>query len=209
LTGPPAAGRASSAAVSYYGAYRDEIDELIADNERVKRTPPFRPGRQRSRGIPARRRSRQRGRVALTDEPRGEPRHDYPPHLRVRDGRTTTREQGSRPDVLTKGHPMLVVSPAAAAAIDVLLSSSGLPDGAALRLARGQGDGSLHSTSVTISVVDEPMSDDEVVPASERHEVYVEREVAELVDDQVLDAEIADNVQFMLLPQPTNGDRPG
>jgi len=104
---------------------------------------------------------------------------------------------------------MLVVSPAAAAAIDVLLSSSGLPDGAALRLARGQGDGSLHSTSVTISVVDEPMSDDEVVPASERHEVYIEREVAELVDDQVLDAEIADNVQFMLLPQPTNGDRPG
>jgi len=34
LTGPPAAGRASSAPVSYYGAYRDEIDELIADNER-------------------------------------------------------------------------------------------------------------------------------------------------------------------------------
>lgn len=103
---------------------------------------------------------------------------------------------------------MLVVSPAAAAAIEALLSSADLPEAAGLRLARGVDDVDGRPAAVTISVVDEPMSDDEIVPATGHHEVYIGRDVAGLVEDQVLDAEITDDVRFLLLPQPTNGHHP-
>ena len=99
---------------------------------------------------------------------------------------------------------MLTVTPAAAAAVATLLENPALPEGASIRLQRGvDAEG---ESAIGIAIVSEPEPDDEPVPASEHRDMFLAPDVADLLDDQVLDAEIAeDEFSFMLRPQSVNG----
>jgi hypothetical protein len=63
---------------------------------------------------------------------------------------------------------------------------------------------------VGITIVTAPEPGDELVPAATRGDVFMARDVAELLEDRVLDAEIdGDSVAFTIHPQPLNGNGPG
>ncbi len=102
---------------------------------------------------------------------------------------------------------MLTLTPAAATAVDMVLHQPGVPDGASVRLARAtDGDG---EPAIAISVVSGPEPDDQPIDAAGESELLVAGDVAELLDDRVLDAEFRDeDVAFMIIAQPLNGDRP-
>jgi Fe-S cluster assembly iron-binding protein IscA len=102
---------------------------------------------------------------------------------------------------------MLTLTPAAVAAVSTLLQNPDLPESAGLRLQRGtdaSGD-----TSIGIAIVDEPEPDDELALAPPEAGVFLASDLAEVLDDQVLDAEIqGDNVAFTIRPQSLNGRPP-
>jgi Fe-S cluster assembly iron-binding protein IscA len=102
---------------------------------------------------------------------------------------------------------MLNLTPAATAAISTLLQDPDLPEGAGLRLQRGidtEGE-----SAIGIAIVSEPEPDDELVSGPSEVEVFLAPDVADLLDDQVLDAEIQDqNVAFTIRPQSVNGRPP-
>jgi hypothetical protein len=99
---------------------------------------------------------------------------------------------------------MLTVTPAAAAAVTTLLDNPDFPEGASLRLQRGVDPAG--EAAIGIAIVTEPDPDDEPVPAVEDRDVFLARDVAGLLDDQVLDAEIEEQqVSFMLRPQSVDG----
>lgn len=101
---------------------------------------------------------------------------------------------------------MLAVTPAAAAAVASLLENPDLPEGAGLRLQRGLD--ATGQSAIGLAIVDEPDPDDEMVAAVES-EVFIAPDIVELVDNQVLDAEIDDrDVAFTLRPQSVNGQPP-
>jgi Fe-S cluster assembly iron-binding protein IscA len=103
---------------------------------------------------------------------------------------------------------MLTVTPAAAAAVATLLENPDLPEGASVRLQRGVDAGG--GSAIGIAVVSGPEPDDEPVPAVEDRDVFLAPDVAELLDDQVLDAEVAEEqVSFVLRPQSVDGRPPG
>lgn len=103
---------------------------------------------------------------------------------------------------------MLTLTPSAVAAVSMLLQSPEVPDGAGLRLQGGVGpDG---EPAVGIAVVRAPDPDDEVVPVATPGDVFLSPDVAEVLDECVLDAEIeGENVAFMIHPQPLDGNAPG
>jgi Fe-S cluster assembly iron-binding protein IscA len=102
---------------------------------------------------------------------------------------------------------MLTVTPAAAAAVTALLESPQIPDDAALRLQPGVD--SSGSDAIGIAIVAEPEDADTHVPVDPGHELLVAPEVADRLDNQVLDAEIQDeNVAFMIRPQSVDGAPP-
>ena len=95
---------------------------------------------------------------------------------------------------------MLTISPQASEAIEALMSSPTVPDGAGLRLMQGpvQGGGD----GIGIAVVDHAEPEDQVIECTTGAEVFVEPETAELLDDKELDAELTGNqVAFSLRPQ--------
>jgi Fe-S cluster assembly iron-binding protein IscA len=99
---------------------------------------------------------------------------------------------------------MLAVTSAAAAAVTTLLENPDLPDGAGLRLQRGVD--AAGEAAIGIAIVSEPDPDDQLVPAVEDGDVFLAPDVAGLLDDQVLDAEIEEQqVSFTLRPQSVNG----
>lgn len=101
---------------------------------------------------------------------------------------------------------MLTVTPAAAEAVTALLDNPDLPDGAGLRLQREVD--AAGGPAIGISIVTEPEPDDQVVPAMEDRDadVFLAHDVAGLLDDQVLDAEIEEQqVSFTLRPQSVDG----
>ncbi len=99
---------------------------------------------------------------------------------------------------------MLFVTPAAAEAVDALLVNSEAPVGAGLRLERAVD--STGEPAIGMQIVAEPGPDDEHVPAAMDYEVFLAPDVAALLDNHILDAEIADqNVAFTLHPQSTDG----
>ncbi len=99
---------------------------------------------------------------------------------------------------------MLTVTPAAAEAVDALLTNSEAPAGAGLRLERAV-DGAGQA-AIGLQIVPEAGPEDEHVPAAMDYEVFLAPDVAGLLDNHVLDAEIADeNVAFTLHPQSPNG----
>lgn len=95
---------------------------------------------------------------------------------------------------------MLTLTPAAASAVTTLLDRPDLPDGAGLRLQRGidsQGEAALG-----VVIVSEPEPQDEHVPAAEDREIFLAPDVAGLLSNQVLDADMRDEgVAFTLRPQ--------
>jgi hypothetical protein len=90
---------------------------------------------------------------------------------------------------------MLAVSETAATAIDGILTSRDLPEGAGVRLSQETpADDDGGDTGIRLDLVSEPIVGDEVI---EDASVYVEPETARLLDDKVLDAEVnGDQVRF-------------
>ncbi len=102
---------------------------------------------------------------------------------------------------------MLTITPAASAAIVELLRSPAVPDGAAVRLMRGEDEAG--EAGIGIALVDQPSPADEVIETASGVEVFVEPAAAELLDDQELDAEVdAERIAFSFHPQPLNGGGP-
>ncbi len=99
---------------------------------------------------------------------------------------------------------MLIVTPAAAEAVDAILANSEAPAGAGLRLERAVDPSG--QTAVGMQIVAEPGPEDEHIPAAMESEVFLAPDVAGLLDGHVLDAEIEDqNVAFTLHRQSVDG----
>jgi iron-sulfur cluster assembly protein len=101
---------------------------------------------------------------------------------------------------------MLAISPAASAAISKALEGTAVPDGAGLRLAAGpQTDRGI---AIEIAFVSAAAPDDQVIGTGAPADVFVEPQTAELLDDQVLDAQLATDggISFTLHAQPSGSD---
>ena len=99
---------------------------------------------------------------------------------------------------------MLTVTPAAAEAVDTLLANSEAPTGAGLRLERAVD--SAGEAAIGLQIVTEAGPDDELVPAAMEYDVFVSPDIADVLDNHVLDAEVSDqSVAFTLHPQSPNG----
>jgi iron-sulfur cluster assembly protein len=103
---------------------------------------------------------------------------------------------------------MLTVTPTASAALAALLDSPEVPDGAGVRIARGEGpDG---EPGIGLAVVSSPEPSDMIVDDAAGVELYVEPQAAELLDDQELDVETeGGQIGFTLHRRPLNGGPPG
>lgn len=102
---------------------------------------------------------------------------------------------------------MLTLTPAATTAVSSLLDNPELPESAIVRLQRGMDANG--QTAIGIAIVAEPDPEDEPVPAGSAAGVFLAPDVAELLDDQVLDAEIQDEmIAFTIHPQPMDGQPP-
>jgi hypothetical protein len=104
---------------------------------------------------------------------------------------------------------MLALTPNAAAAVNALLDNPELPETSGLRLQRGLD--TEGRTAIGIAIVEGPGEGDEAVPAGEGHELYLAPDVADVLEDQLLDAEIQDEgVAFAIRPKESpNGHSPG
>jgi hypothetical protein len=99
---------------------------------------------------------------------------------------------------------MLTLTPAAVAAVTTLLQDPDLPEGAGLRLQRGFD--AAGEAAIGITIVGGPEPNDEIALAPPEAELFLAPDVAGLVDDQVLDAEMQDqNVAFTIRPQSVDG----
>jgi Fe-S cluster assembly iron-binding protein IscA len=83
---------------------------------------------------------------------------------------------------------MLAISPKASDAISLALEGASVPDGAGLRLTPGPR--SAEGTAVHITFVTEPEPADHVVETGTAADVFVAPAAVELLEDQVLDAEV-------------------
>ena len=96
---------------------------------------------------------------------------------------------------------MLTVTQAAAAAVTAILDIPEIPDGSGVRLETGlnaQGE-----KAIGIAIAQQPEPGDELMAGEE---VFVDRELVELLDHHVLDAEIdGENVAFTIRPQSQDG----
>jgi Fe-S cluster assembly iron-binding protein IscA len=83
---------------------------------------------------------------------------------------------------------MLTISPNASDAISLALEGASVPDGAGLRLTPGPR--SAEGTAVHIAFVTEREPADQVIETGAAADVFVAPAAVELLDDQVLDAEV-------------------
>lgn len=91
---------------------------------------------------------------------------------------------------------MLTLTPAAAEVVRTLVEQSPAPDSGGLRIATGTE--SVEGVALEISLVPEPEPADERVE-QEGATVYLDPGAAELLEDKMLDAQVAeDHVTFML-----------
>ena len=102
---------------------------------------------------------------------------------------------------------MLTLTPTASAAVHALLDHPDLPESSGLRL-QGQLD-PTGRPGIGIEVVDAPEDGDQLVPAGGGRDVFLSADIAAVLDDQMLDAELdQERVAFSLRPQPLNGAAP-
>jgi iron-sulfur cluster assembly protein len=96
--------------------------------------------------------------------------------------------------------PLLTLTPAAAEVVRTLVEQSPAPDSGGLRIAASAQDD--ESVELELALVEEPEALDETVE-QEGATVYLDPEAAELLDDKLLDAQVAeDHVTFMLRDDP-------
>lgn len=96
---------------------------------------------------------------------------------------------------------MLAITPTANEAVETIVSGSELPDSACLRITAEPmtTEAGGATTSLRLDVVESPGPDDAVVADSH---VCIESAAAELLDDKLLDAELAENqVRFSIRDQ--------
>jgi Fe-S cluster assembly iron-binding protein IscA len=108
------------------------------------------------------------------------------------------------PFLQRKEQAMLAISPAASAAISKALEGAPVPDGAGFRLAAGpQTD---RGVPIEIAFVPAAEPGDEVIGTEATADVFVEPQTAQLLTDQVLDADVSADgaVSFTLHPQPAS-----
>lgn len=99
---------------------------------------------------------------------------------------------------------MLTVTPAASAAVTAILENPDIPAGAGMRLQLGTD--AAGERGIGITIVSEPGPGDERVSAAPDDNVFLAHDVVDLLDDQVLDAEIdGQNVAFTIRPQSLDG----
>ena len=100
---------------------------------------------------------------------------------------------------------MLTLTPNAAEVVRTLVEQSPAPDSGGLRIAAGEDTG--EGVALELSLVDEPEALDETVE-QEGATVYLDPGAAELLDDKLLDAQVAeDHVTFVL--RDDDGDESG
>lgn len=96
---------------------------------------------------------------------------------------------------------MLKVTESAGKAINDLASSSESPEAAGMRISvAGMND---DGADLALTVMDRPRSGDQVVVGARDSHVFLQPEVAEILDDQVLDARWDEDgrIRFSLLAQ--------
>jgi len=84
---------------------------------------------------------------------------------------------------------VLTITPEASHAIRGILDTSEAPDGSMFRISPQGQDGSAPGPSLTISVIDSPPPDDQIVEGEEVA-VCVDPGAAEILDDKKLDATV-------------------
>jgi iron-sulfur cluster assembly protein len=100
---------------------------------------------------------------------------------------------------------VLTLTPTAAEVVRTLVEQSPAPESGGLRIAAATDDAG-DSVELELALVEEPEALDETVE-QEGATVYLDPEAAELLDDKLLDAQVAeDHVTFMLRDDP--GDEP-
>lgn len=101
---------------------------------------------------------------------------------------------------------MLMISPAASAAIETVLAAPEVPEGAGLRLATA--GHTERGVAIALHIAERPAPDDEVVESAGGTGVFLDPQAAGLLGDQILDAEFeGDRVAFSIHPYPVNGNR--
>jgi Fe-S cluster assembly iron-binding protein IscA len=83
---------------------------------------------------------------------------------------------------------MLSVTAAASEAVHVLAAQTSAPESAGVRIARAGEEPEAAGAELRLSVVEEPAEGDQQVPDTQ---VYLEPEVADLLDDKTLDADLS------------------
>ena len=105
---------------------------------------------------------------------------------------------------------MLALTDNASLAIEGILSSEAIPDGAGVRIASASGDDGGSVEQLQVTIVGSPADTDQVIDAG-CGRVFVDEEVAPLLDDKLLDADVVeDEIHFVLGSQGTpDGFPPG
>jgi iron-sulfur cluster assembly protein len=99
---------------------------------------------------------------------------------------------------------VLTLTPTAAEVVRTLVEQSPAPDSGGLRIAAGEETG--EGVPLELSIVDEPEPADERVE-QEGATVYLDPNAAELLDDKLLDAQVAeDHVTFTLRDDDTGAE---
>jgi hypothetical protein len=95
---------------------------------------------------------------------------------------------------------VLTLTPTASAAVHALLDHPDLPDSSGVRL-QSHTD-AAGRPGIGIEVVSAPIDGDQLVSAGDGDDVYLSADVAPVLDDQVLDAELDERrVAFSLRPR--------
>jgi Fe-S cluster assembly iron-binding protein IscA len=96
---------------------------------------------------------------------------------------------------------VLTITPDASDAIREILDASEAPDGSMFRIAPQGQDGTPPGPSLTISVIEEPPPEDQIVEG-EQVAVCVEPSAAVMLDDKQLDATVVgEQVNFSITDQ--------
>src|SRR5919109_3195297 len=98
---------------------------------------------------------------------------------------------------------MLTVSREAAQAITGLVSQPGVPEGSGLKMSPRTEPG--EPTAIEVSLAESPTESDQVIE-EQGAQVFVDNELAPVLDDKMLDATVEEErVNFTLVKQPPAG----